>query len=320
MQGGIDNLRDWVLSQPYGEAQNVYAVLDSARDPNIFAKLDQRDVEFVSLYRGEPEETLAEVAPYLVSLGTNLKVLNWILGEGWGQGWGIFVISPVSMDVLRRHFRHFLLVLDPLGKELYFRFYDPRVLRVYLPTCTGPETSQFFGQVTSFFMESEDSGAVLEFTKNGLKTTSLLKLSPSSSVDTPIKWDDVVSKSNRRRVRIREEQMNAFSQYMHGSFDKRAAVHLRKEYPAETETKTDTDLLELIQQGTEMASRYQFIRESEIAVFLDLMILFDPRFDETTEWAREILANSRFSSDERLQWLREHRDSEIDRRKSKDNE
>jgi hypothetical protein len=44
---------------------------------------------------------------------------------------------------------------------MLFRFYDPRVLRVYLPTCWPGELTRMFGPVESFVMESAE-GNVLQ--------------------------------------------------------------------------------------------------------------------------------------------------------------
>jgi hypothetical protein len=44
----------------------------------------------------------------------------------------------------------------PDGKIVYFRFYDPRVLRAYLTTCTDDEIRTFFGPVHRLVMEEED--------------------------------------------------------------------------------------------------------------------------------------------------------------------
>jgi hypothetical protein len=55
------------------------------------------------------------------------------------------------------------MVRDPAGKRLMFRYYDPRVLRVYLPTCTAAELRAIFGLVERFWMEDEQSDRVLEF-------------------------------------------------------------------------------------------------------------------------------------------------------------
>ena len=49
------------------------------------------------------------------------------------------------------------------GRELYFRFYDPRVLRIFLPTCNAAETATFFGPVGQFLVEAQDAETLLRF-------------------------------------------------------------------------------------------------------------------------------------------------------------
>ena len=46
---------------------------------------------------------------------------------------------------MRRHLRRFLLVKNEAGARCRFRFYDQRVLRAFLPSCTPEETVHFFG-------------------------------------------------------------------------------------------------------------------------------------------------------------------------------
>jgi hypothetical protein len=159
--------RDWFLRELTGPDERLFAVLDAAREPRIPANLKAFGVEFVSLYRGEPEEALAEVAPYLVKVDGNTHLMEWLL-SGWGQSWGIFANSSAEIEDVRRHLRRFLIVQDPNGKDLYFRFYDPRVLRVYLPTCTVFETKQFLGPINAYLMESETGKSVLRYSRDGL--------------------------------------------------------------------------------------------------------------------------------------------------------
>ena len=71
------------------------------------------------------------------------------------------------LDALRHHFRQFSMVELPDRKQVYFRFYDPRVLRVFLPTCTAEETKQFFGPVKHYRMEDENPEMLLEFASSG---------------------------------------------------------------------------------------------------------------------------------------------------------
>ena len=52
---------------------------------------------------------------------------------------------------VRRHFRKYLMVeAEGDDSRLYFRFYDPRVLRVFLPTCPPESKQAFFGDVERF--------------------------------------------------------------------------------------------------------------------------------------------------------------------------
>ena len=55
------------------------------------------------------------------------------------------------------------MVHGPDGKRLYFRYYDPRVLRVYLPTCNTEETKFIFGPLAAYFCEGETADTLLTF-------------------------------------------------------------------------------------------------------------------------------------------------------------
>lgn len=141
--------------------QPLFAILDAARDPMVLVLLMQSDNEYQSLYEGEKGDTLAAVAPYLVKLPADSRLLRKLIALGWGQSWGIYLTCDQSFKDVRKHFRKFLMVKTDEGKEVYFRFYDPRVLRVFLPTCIPKEAEQFFGPVTAFYLEDEQPDNLL---------------------------------------------------------------------------------------------------------------------------------------------------------------
>jgi len=145
----------------------LFVLLDAARSERILEILTQSGERFQSLYEGEKGRELALVAPYLLELPDESSLFSQLVEEGWGQSWGIFIRADCAFDELRKHFRHFLLVKLEDGPDVYFRFYDPRVLRTYLPTCTIGETKQFFGPVFSYLMEAEDAGTLLRFEPGG---------------------------------------------------------------------------------------------------------------------------------------------------------
>lgn len=153
----------------------VYAVLDGASIEDLLGALAEMQPDYVCLYRGELDEEMAVCAPYLVRLDEESQFTDWVLGYGWGQHWGIFALADVDSKAMRKHFRTFLMVSDPEGKQLYFRYYDPRVLRLYLPTCTVEEMQLVFGPVSCFALEDPSARSMLVFSRapNGLASSSL---------------------------------------------------------------------------------------------------------------------------------------------------
>ena len=151
------------IDKKHGDT-GLYAVLDGARQASIYPAIQKSGFQFECLYRGELDPDLAEAAPYLVRLEPDMPFTHWLVAKGWGDSWGIFLAANASLRDMRQHLRKFLMVYDPDAKPLYFRYYDPRVLRVYLPTCNAEELRIFFGPVQSYMLEDDDPATLLRFT------------------------------------------------------------------------------------------------------------------------------------------------------------
>jgi uncharacterized protein DUF4123/FHA domain-containing protein len=157
------------------EFQPLYALLDASREPSVLKVILESKEEHQSLYEGPQGAQLAHFAPYLVRVPQKSSLLDTLVQQAWSKSWGIFVTSDTPLKDLRTHFRHFLTVKLPDGQQVYFRYYDPRVLRLFLPTCLPEETKQFFGPVKHFLMEAEDPKLALHFTR-GTKGTDKKEL------------------------------------------------------------------------------------------------------------------------------------------------
>ena len=59
------------------------------------------------------------------------------------------------------------------GTPLYFRYYDPRVLRVFLPTCTPAQLKHMFGPADAFLAENEPADSLSIFRLNGEELSSV---------------------------------------------------------------------------------------------------------------------------------------------------
>lgn len=141
----------------------THALLDAARMLDALETAQQLNPAHDSLYRGRSEEALAMVAPYLFSCEDGTAFADWLASAGWGNSWGVYLYAEASPAELHRHFRKFLLVQTEDGQELYFRFYDPRVLRIFLPTCDEAQLRAFFGPVNYFMVEDEDPARAVVF-------------------------------------------------------------------------------------------------------------------------------------------------------------
>lgn len=163
----VDRL--WKTVTP-GRHERIFALLDAARHDSIFPAVMGADCLIACLYRDVPD-ALVRVAPYLVEIQPKSAFADWLFRR-WGDHWGILLATRARLDELYRHFRRFLIVKDPAGRRLYFRYYDPRVLRSYLPTCNAEELETVFGPVEHYLLEDENGSGLLRFSRDqgALKT------------------------------------------------------------------------------------------------------------------------------------------------------
>ena len=153
---------------------SVFAFVDGASAPKLVKSLFEQRPEFCCLYPGELPPDMAQVAPYLVKLEPAQEYAA-LLYQAWGSHWGFCLSSTADLRTLRDHFREFHKVELPDQRSVIFRYYDPRVLKIFLPVCNPLELTQFFGPAQSFIVEGEspDSGVRFIFAGQALKTEPL---------------------------------------------------------------------------------------------------------------------------------------------------
>lgn len=140
----------------------LYAVLDACDDPDVQAKVRELGPDrALCLYRGVTDPRMLAGAPYLVCLDVTL--LPWVHGTLWSRPWGILVVSKSDLTTVRHHLRKLLTVKGPDHQALYFRFYDPRVLRTYLPTLSRNDLDEVFGPVLAWGVGDATGGAQLTY-------------------------------------------------------------------------------------------------------------------------------------------------------------
>jgi hypothetical protein len=151
---------------PKGFRRDIWMIVDAARDRRIFPMLRELHLEYYCLYAGPLPASLQLTAPYLVQLDYGDQSTRSLLRHAWGDSWGVFLKCDTHTNALQRHLREFLVVRDPGGNRLVFRYYDPRVLRVYLPTCTPDELRIVFGPIQRFWMEDKEPDTIIDYSFN----------------------------------------------------------------------------------------------------------------------------------------------------------
>jgi len=174
------------LLWPDGFDRDAWMIVDGARDPRIYSSLLGSYLEYTCLYAGDLPHTLEAAAPYLVQLEFEDRYTRKLIADAWGNSWGVFMRCSETKDRLRRHLRQFLRVQDWRGRYMVFRYYDPRVLRVYLPTCTTDEIRTLYGPIKSFYMEDDDAAVVVDCTRDvGKLSVKKIVLGESSHLTSP---------------------------------------------------------------------------------------------------------------------------------------
>ena len=170
---------------------NVFCIIDGASDEKIFPMLKSSDWDYACLYRkgvhyeGERmTDAFAATAPYLITLDPRKLTVEKFSMDRIGKHQVIFLESGASKEEVAKHCSSMLKAMDEDGKVFGFRYYDPRVLRVYLPTCTAEELFIFFGEIDTIWVEGEGKD-MLEFVRE-------IEASEEEKVEEEPKEEDLV--------------------------------------------------------------------------------------------------------------------------------
>jgi len=248
----LEKLREQIRLEP----GTLYAILDACDEPRIPEKARLLGPQqAVSLYRGSGERDYWAIAPYLVRVDEAL--LDWIAENLWQSPWGVFAVAPTDLSSLRKHFRRFLLLRSSDGKNIHFRFYDPRVLAAFLPTCTANQVVDFFGPVRSFLATDEDQ--------------NLFEMQASGKGPDGWGW---LATAHWKPKGISPEQMEQVARQRRLQFEKRLQKHLEQCLPEQGISVGEAGLAQHLELGVLRAMRYDIRRECDVAKYVEVMCTY----------------------------------------------
>ena len=137
------------------ENAKLLALVDGAQAVELAFMARLMGYPVYTLFSGDMAEAVAHAGPHLVVVNRPLPFLEkWV--ETIGHNAGILLQTKAEFDVLYAHLREIFVVTDEEGQEYFFRYYDPRVIRTFLPTCKAGELKEFFGVVDRWIVEDKD--------------------------------------------------------------------------------------------------------------------------------------------------------------------
>ena len=277
---------------PAGEP--LYAVLDGARDRHVRGwVLDLRQPAWC-LFRGDIPAALENAAPWLLKLVPGAPSTARFFEEAWDLAWGILLTSAAPSRELRRHLRRFFVVRRESGERMFFRYYDPRVLRVYLPTCTPEESARFFGPISAMAAAGAEPDAVHIFRR------------PEGAPEAP-------PPTALSALTVREAQMEALGDALRQSFVARATAHLQAQFPEYFRSLGKERVAKSIAIAMEKRRQYGFDSEETVLLYLDAMYLLSFDFDDSSAWpwAKETMSDADLSARTRLLLVNERAWKEV---------
>lgn len=143
----------------------LYGVLDLARAPDLYEHVARLSPGGAAcLFEGRLDEAVVRASPHLVELAPDDPLSRLWRAEGWGEAWGLLLSSAAPLMTVRRRLRHFTQARLPDGTgPVLFRFWDPRVFRVYMPLVEPPDLAAWFTDIDRYIVESEDGAGSLRF-------------------------------------------------------------------------------------------------------------------------------------------------------------
>lgn len=147
-------------------SDRLYGIVDAARDRQLAFDASLRfGWRLQWLFGEDTAHQMRDVAPYLVPIEFNSAYLD-LWAERIGSSVGILLLAGAQPDELRAHLATLFESVDERGGEFFFRFYDPRVLRVFLPTCSAAHATKFFGPIRRIIVEAEEPNGILVYSPN----------------------------------------------------------------------------------------------------------------------------------------------------------
>lgn len=138
-----------------------YAIVDLATAGSLRPLVDlEPKSTAISLFAENQPRALLHVGPWLIRLSKAPEIQTALSQFDKHVAWGYYLHSTFDILSLRQSLRYFNLVrISPDQKEVLFRYWDPRVIRVFMDVASRDQRRRFFQLIEQIDIGSESFSA-----------------------------------------------------------------------------------------------------------------------------------------------------------------
>lgn len=271
--------RAWEIMATPG--RKLFGVFDGARDsPRLYQRLVGSGLPMACLIGGIVPSPLAEAAPWCVQLHPGDPAGRELVERYWGEAAGIFVSAPADGHVTAvcRKLKRGLRVELPGGKRAMLRFYDPRVLRMFLPICDEEQWRTLVCLHGSVWCESENGESLLEYSLRRAQGVGAVE--GVQAADGPL-----VSGEDHCPVMltIRPEQLRQIDAHMMRTFQDQVLGKIAHLYPDRFRSDGEQEVRAFIQAALYKADLHGISADDDAEAFTLLVFEHGLDFEKSEE-------------------------------------
>ena len=126
----------------------AYLLLDQAQIENLPHRLFELGCSAPChpLYQGTAYSSLNEVSPVLVEVSPHSPLADTFARE-WRETAGLWLESDAGQDAVLKHARSLVHARIEGAVTVFFRYYDPRIMALWLPDLPGAERDRLMGPI-----------------------------------------------------------------------------------------------------------------------------------------------------------------------------
>ncbi|WP_179402249.1 DUF4123 domain-containing protein [Burkholderia guangdongensis] len=242
----------------------LYVLVDSRANPGVDKLLLQvPGLAWVSLWQDSVLESYTDIAPYLIqidrtSLSDPRDLQSRLVRRLWKEARDLHMLtwiwSPLTLESLGSHFRHYCRYTTQDKRAFFLHFYDNRILERLRAVWAAEQARAFLSPCVEAWYRNRDLNEVV--------------------------WRDDAAAGV---AAIPDEQCLTVEQHTNllqlGRADK-LAMQLREMYGAILDSVSDTTLFHRVSEQLGRAARYRIADDEDLLNYVSKGLVISPWFDE----------------------------------------